>query len=134
MLTQPRFLLLSGSSSLDCLTVEDFDVVRDIIEARLLNALCLTVAPSDVLWDQLLADTLAISVQVQQGNGVKSESVRNYSYTLADYANSWELLGRKSGDLLNKFNACETGITFQSDIASRIYGYPVYDEVYDERF
>jgi hypothetical protein len=97
MLTQPRFLLLSGSSSLDCLTVEDFDVVRDIIEARLLNALCLTVAPRlDVLWDQLLADTLAISVQVQQDQGVKSESVRNYSYTLADYANSWELLGRKS--------------------------------------
>ena len=122
MLDQSRFQLLSGSSALACLDVADFETVRSITEQRLLNSLCLEETPDDILWDQLLSDALAVSVVVQQDQGIASESMRNYSYQLKEYANSWELLSRKSGDLLAKFNACPSGISFQTDLASRIYG------------
>lgn len=132
MLTQSQFALLSGSQSLDCLSAGDFATVRDAIEQRLMLALCLTAVPvvvvddedvDDILWLQLLADTLAVSVNVKQDDGIQSENMRNYSYTLRDYANSWAMLSIKSSDLLAKFNACDNAITFQTDLASHIYGH-----------
>lgn len=95
-------------------------------------SLCLTEAPkietddgpiTDPLWDQLLADALAVSVLVKQDQGIASENMRNYSYQLRDYAYTWEMLGKKSQLLINHFNACSTGITFQRDEAKHIYGY-----------
>lgn len=119
-----RFQLLSGSSALDCLTNDDFETIQNIMEQRLLDSLCLTESPTDdALWEQLLADALSISVLVKQDQGLQSESMRNYSYQLRDYANTWEMLSQRSNDLLKKFNNCATGITFQTDIAARIYGY-----------
>lgn len=125
MLTQSQFKLLSGSNSLECLSAGEFATVRDTIEQRLLLALCLDEAPEDdeLLWNQLLADTLAISVDVKQDDGIQSESMRNYSYTFRDYANSWEMLAKKSSDLIDKFNACESGVMFQTNLADRIYKY-----------
>lgn len=76
-----------------------------------------------LLWNQLLADALAVSVQVKQNQGVQSENMRNYSYQLRDYAYTWALLAEKSDDLLKKFYNCGTGITFQRDDASHIYGH-----------
>lgn len=120
---------------MDCLSVGDFASVLEIMEQRLLNSLCLTEAPTvgegedvktDPLWDQLLADALDVSVQVKQDQGLQSESMRNYSYQLRDYANTWELLAKKSKDLLNKFNACASGIIFQRDLAACIYGHDHY--------
>lgn len=129
MLTQSQFALLSGSNSLECLSAGDFATVRDTIEQRLLLALCLDTAPDEedeLLWNQLLADALAVSVNVKQDEGIQSENMRNYSYQLRDYANTWTILSMKSADLLNKFNACETGITFQRNLADRIYGFEHY--------
>lgn len=140
MITQAQFQLLSGSDSLNCLDVGDFELVVSIMEQRLLNTLCLTAVPvvqvddteeTDPLWLQLLSDALLVSVQVKQNDGIKSESMRNYSYTFQDWANSWMALSMKSGDLLNKFNACSSGITMQRDVASQIYGLTYLDE-YDE--
>ena len=109
MLDKSQFALLSGSQALACLDTGDFETVRNTMEARLLSSLCMTEAPAEddaniLLWNQLLADALAISVLVKQDEGIKSESMRNYSYTLADYANSWRMLHEKSGDLLAIFN------------------------------
>jgi hypothetical protein len=128
MLTLSQFELLSGSQALACLSEGEFATVRDIMEQRLMESLCLETSPDteetpDLLWQQLLADALAISVLVKQDDGIQSENMRNYSYQFRDYAGSWEMLSNKSGDLLNKYNACETGIVFQTDIARRIYGY-----------
>jgi hypothetical protein len=103
------------------------------MELRLLDSLCLTVAPTEnvSLWEQLLADALNISVMVKQDQGLQSENMRNYSYQLRDYANTWSMLAQKSGDLLNKFNACDSGITFQRNEAEIIYGETYLGE-YDE--
>ena len=122
MITQAQFALLSGSQSLDCLSTGEFELVYNTNEQRLMKSLCLTEAPTDILWDQLMADSLAISVLVKQDAGVQSENMRNYSYQLRDYANTWKMLSEKSGDLLNNFNACPSGITMQKNIAGRIYG------------
>lgn len=124
MLDQSQFRLLSGSSALDCLSVGDFETIRDTIEQRLLLSLCLTVVPTEdlLLWDQLLADTISVSVDVKQDDGIKSESMRNYSYTMQDYAGTWAVLAMKSGDLIDRFNACDSGIKFQRNVAGRIYG------------
>lgn len=128
MLDKSQFALLSGSQALACLDTGDFETVRNTMEARLLVSLCMSEAPAEddaniLLWDQLLADALAISVLVKQDEGIKSESMRNYSYTLADYANSWRMLHEKSGDLLALFNVCDSGVTFQTNLAGRIYGH-----------
>lgn len=130
-MNQAQFRLLSGSSSLDCLDVGDFETVRDTLQLRLLKALCMTEAPADdddniLLWNQLLADALAVSVNVKQDDGVKSESMRNYSYTLQDWANSWMALALKAGDLIDIFNVCPSGVTFQRNIAGHIYGHRYY--------
>lgn len=124
MLDQAQFRLLSGSSALDCLSVGDFETIRDTIEQRLLLSLCLTVVPTQdlLLWDQLLADTISVSIDVKQDDGIKSESMRNYSYTMQDYAGTWAVLAMKSGDLIDRFNACDSGIKFQRNVAGRIYG------------
>lgn len=128
MIDQPEFALLSGSSELACLTTGEFGLVVDTLQQRLLNALCMTEPPADdddniLLWNQLLADALAVSVNVKNDDGIQSESMRNYSYTFRDWANSWNVLAKKSGDLLNVFNACDTGIIFQTDLSARIYGH-----------
>lgn len=126
MLDQSRFRLLTGSDTFECFTKGDFETVRDIMEARLLDALCMEAAPegdSLSLWEQLLGDALEVSVLVQQDDGIESENMRNYSYKFRDYANTWSMLQQKDGDLLNKFNVCETGIVFQRDLASHIYGH-----------
>lgn len=122
MITQAQFLLLTGRSDLEDLSSSDFGLVCSIVEQRLMAALCLEEAPNDVLWDQLLADALSVSVDVKNDRGLQSESMRNYSYQLRDYANSWGMLSEKSGDLLNMFNACPSGVTMQQDRAARIYG------------
>lgn len=127
---QARFRLLSGSSELDCLELGDFKAVRDIMEQRLMNSLCVTTVPTvtvdevtsvDPLWDQLLAYALSISVMVQNDQGIQSENMRNYSYQLREYANTWQMLMQKANDLLNKFNACPSGIKMQRDDADFIY-------------
>ena len=136
MIDQSQFLLLSGDSSLDCLSTGDFATVISTLESRLFNALCLTEEPTiivddetvvDPLWNQLLADALAVSVDVKSDDGIESENMRNYSYRFRDYANSWTSLALKSGDLINKFNACDSGIVFQRDDAEMIYGSGEYD-------
>lgn len=123
-----QFRLLSGSSALDCLSTGDFATISDIQQSRLMIALCMDTAPVEAdddynLWLQLLADAIAVSVSVKNDDGIESENMRNYSYKFRDYANSWLALGMKSGDLLQHFNSCDTGITFQSDVASHIYGH-----------
>lgn len=131
MLDQSRFRLLSGSTVLDCLSLSDFETVRDIMAQRLRDSLCI-IEPLEedddniLLWEQLLSDALAVSVQVKQDDGIQSENMRNYSYQLRDYANTWQMLAQKSSDLLGKFNACENAVTFQTDWAGRIYGPGLY--------
>jgi hypothetical protein len=123
MINQARFRLLSGSTVYDCLSVGDFELVCSIVEQRLLDALCLTEVPEDILFEQLLADAIVVSVEVSQDRGLESESMRNYSYKMRDYGGSWDLLSKKSKDLLGKFNACPAGVTMQTDLAKRIYGH-----------
>ena len=122
MLDQAQYKLFTGDSSLDCLSVGDFALELDVMQERLFLALCLTEAPDSVLWDKLLADALNVSLKVKTNDGIKSENMRNYSYTLDDWANTWKMLSIKSGDLLNNFNACPSGVIFQTNIADRIYG------------
>jgi hypothetical protein len=122
MLDQAQYNLFTGDSSLDCLSLGDFGLELDVMQQRLMLALCLTETPDELLWDKLLADALNVSLTVKTNDGIKSENMRNYSYSLSDFANTWEMLTIKSGDLLNRFNACPSGVTFQTDIADRIYG------------
>lgn len=127
MLDQSLFRLLSGSDALECLEIGDFETVRDTLQLRLLRSLCMTESPEDddeniLLWNQLLADALAVSVDVKQNQGIASENMRNYSYQLRDYAYTWEMLSHKSNDLLDLFNVCPSGVTMQRDVAARIYG------------
>lgn len=122
MLDQAQYSLFTGDNSLDCLSIGEFELELDVMQQRLMLALCITETPDELLWDKLLADALSVSLKVKVNDGIKSESMRNYSYTLNDFANTWQMLSIKSGDLLNRFNACDSGITFQTNLADRIYG------------
>lgn len=113
---------LGGASSFSMLCPDDAAQVSAIMEQRLMIALCMKEVPTEnpelMLWKQLLASAIT-SFSMLDYDGVKSESVRNYSYTLSDGSGSWDTLYKTAGDLLSYFSKCHVlggSISFQTDV------------------
>jgi hypothetical protein len=120
-LDQNTVRVLSGASAFDSLSPADAQTVVDAIESRLMLALCMDEAPIEEqelsLWKQLLSTAIVIFSNLDY-DGVTSERVRNYSYTLSQDAGTWSNLRKHAGDLLCRFNNCSLrdGISMQTDI------------------
>lgn len=117
--------LLAGASSFSALSEEDAAKVAAVVESRLLLALCMDAAPTEKpdlsLWEQLLATAIVVFSNLD-AQGIQSEHVRNYSYTMSANSGTWAKLSELAGDLLAHFSKCPCGITMQTDITPIIYG------------
>lgn len=126
-ITQTQVALLARESRFTALAVSDAALIASIVEQRLRNALCMVDAPADTsddynLWLQLLAQAIVTFDSVAENDGVQSESMRNYSYTLRADAGTWKDLSTACGDLLAHFSMCEGGVSMQSDATLWQYG------------
>lgn len=74
------------------------------------------------MWMQLLSVAIVTFDSINSDTGIKSESMRNYSYTMRDTEPTWEDLKTRCGDLLGHFSKCTGGIQMQADFTSVIYG------------
>jgi hypothetical protein len=119
-IAQNTVRVLAGESAYSSLSPADARVVADTIEQRMLLALCMTEAPTDEpelgLWNQLLASAI-VAFSSLDYDGIQSEHVRNYSYTMSQNAGTWNKLRDAAGDLLLHFNECgQNGISMQTDL------------------
>lgn len=126
-ITQAQVALLARESRFTALTEHDAALVASIVEKRLLLALCMTEPPLETsedfdLWLQLLAAAIVAFDDVAQSDGVQSESMRNYSYTLRDSAGTWAELSISCADLIAHFSLCESGVDMQTDATVEQYG------------
>lgn len=117
--------LLGGASPYGALCPTDAAKVLAIMEKRLMIALCMETAPTaepDLsLWKQLLSSAITVYSSLDY-DGVKSEHVRNYSYTLSNDSGKWGVLYNVCGDLLAYFNKCKyCGISMQTDVTWWLY-------------
>lgn len=126
-ITQRQVALLAREGRFTTLAEADAALVAGIVEKRLLEALCRESAPVSTdedydLWLMLLAQAITVSDDVATSEGVQSESVRNYSYTLRTDSGTWADLSRMAGDLLAHFSQCEGSVAMQTDVTCRQYG------------
>lgn len=124
-ISQKTVKLLGGASSFDALCPADALQVAEIVEARLMNALCMKCLPKKQaelkLWENLLACAI-VAYSSLDVEGVKSENVKSYSYTLSDSAGTWKTLENTAGDLLSYFSKCRDHVSMQTDLTWWQYG------------